>query len=299
MNNILILKDNYNSFEQYYLDKLNRRNCQAVFYYKNSTLIRKLFTHLGLPFESVWYGEWKKKLDTFDCIIVFDSLHSANLLKYIHKRYKGRLIFWHWNPVIKEKDKKILRDTKDICEHWTFNPEDADRYGMVKSNQFFFRQEQNEVEKNNSVFFVGTDKGRYNKIFQIGKVLKKMGVLADFHVVSKINGDNREYIEESFIEYDRVLAHIQKSKAVLEIVQEGQNGLTARTLEAMFFNTKLITNNLEVRNFEFYRKNNIYIIGYDKEDALSDFLQTEFQPLGKEDLFKYEADGWLENFVRI
>ena len=136
--NILILKDNYNSFEQYYLDKLNECGVDAEFYYTSSSMLRKVFTHYALPFESLWYGGWKNNLDTYDCIIVFDSLHSANLLKYIRKRYRKRLIFWHWNPIKKDKDIAILEETNKICEHWTFNPNDAKKYGMNLNNQEIF-----------------------------------------------------------------------------------------------------------------------------------------------------------------
>lgn len=77
---VLILKDNYNSFAQYYLDKLNECGIDAEFYYTSSSMLRKAFTHYALPFESLWYGAWKNNLDKYDCIIAFDSLHSINLL---------------------------------------------------------------------------------------------------------------------------------------------------------------------------------------------------------------------------
>ena len=157
--NILILKDNYNSFEQYYLDKLNECGVDAEFYYISSSILRKVFTHYALPFESLWYGGWKNNLDTYYCIIVFDSLHSINLLKYIRKRYRKRLIFWHWNPIKKDKEISIWKETKKMCEHWTFNPSDVEKYGMNLNNQFFFYQNQKDISKEESAFFVGTDKG--------------------------------------------------------------------------------------------------------------------------------------------
>lgn len=295
---VLILKDNYNSFEQYYLDKLNECGIDAEFYYTSSSMLRKAFTHYALPFESLWYGGWKNNLDTYDCIIVFDSLHSANLLKYIRKRYRKRLIFWHWNPIKMDKDISIWAETKKMCEHWTFNPSDAERYGMNLNNQFFFYQNQEDVSKGESAFFVGTDKGRYEKIVAISDDLKDMGIAIDFHIISMNGNDTRKYIEKTYMEYSDVMSHIRKSKAVVEIVQDGQNGLTARALEAMFFETKLITNNREIRNFNFYNDNDIFIIGEDNNDGLDAFLHTPFQPIEKKALYQYDANGWLDNFMR-
>lgn len=295
---VLILKDNYNSFEQYYLDKLNECGIDAEFYYTSSSVLRKAFTHYALPFESLWYGGWKNNLDTYDCIIVFDSLHSANLLKYIRKKYRKRLIFWHWNPIKRDKDISIWAETKKMCEHWTFNPSDAEKYGMNLNNQFFFYQNQEDISKEESAFFVGTDKGRYKKIVAISDDLKDRGIAIDFHIVSMNCNDTRKYIEKTYMEYSDVMSHIRKSKAVVEIVQDGQNGLTARALEAMFFETKLITNNREIRNFNFYNDNDIFIIGEDNNDRLDAFLHTPFQPIEKKALYQYDANGWLDSFMR-
>lgn len=295
---VLILKDNYNSFEQYYLNKLNEGGIDAEFYYTSSSALRKVFTHYALPLESLWYGTWKKKLNTYDCVIVFDSLHSANLLKFIRKKYGKRLILWHWNPIKKDKDIAIWRQTKEICEHWTFNPKDAKKYGMKLNSQFYFYQNRENSIKDESVFFVGADKGRYEKLMEISNDLKNADVTLDFHVINTDGKDDRKYVEKTYMEYDEVISHIQKSKAVVEIVQNGQNGLTVRALEAMFFETKLITNNREIRNYSFYNDNNIFIVGEDNNDNLNLFLHTPFQLIEKKDIYSYDANGWLNTFMR-
>ena len=295
---VLILKDNYNSFEQYYLNKLNEGGIDAEFYYTSSSALRKVFTHYALPLESLWYGTWKKKLNTYDCVIVFDSLHSANLLKFIRKKYGKRLILWHWNPIKKDKDIAIWRQTKEICEHWTFNPKDAKKYGMKLNSQFYFYQNRENSIKDESVFFVGADKGRYEKLMEISNDFKNADVTLDFHVINTDGKDDRKYVEKTYMEYDEVISHIQKSKAVVEIVQNGQNGLTVRALEAMFFETKLITNNREIRNYSFYNDNNIFIVGEDNNDNLNLFLHTPFQLIEKKDIYSYDANGWLNTFMR-
>lgn len=75
-NRVLILKDNYNSFEKYYLDKLKECSIDTKFYYTSSSVLRKIFTHYALPFESLWYGNWKKNLNAYDCIFVFAVIFS-------------------------------------------------------------------------------------------------------------------------------------------------------------------------------------------------------------------------------
>ena len=114
---------------------------------------------------------------------------------------------------------------------------------MKLNNQFFFFQTGKYEPKKTRAFFVGADKGRYPDLFDIGVALEKVGVIADFHIVNQDENDNRKFVEHKYMDYADVLENIENSKIMVEVVQNGQNGLTARTLEAMFFKTKLITNN--------------------------------------------------------
>lgn len=295
MKKVLILKDNYNSFEQYYLLNLNNEIADAFFYYTNSSYLRKIMTHYGLFFESIWYGNWKNKLSDYEIVIVFDSLHTSKLLKYIRKRFSGRLIYWHWNPVRDDKERRIIEDTKIFCEHWTFNPLDAEIFDMKLNNQLFFYQKKNKFDKQNSAFFVGTDKGRYDQLVSLGVALKKEGINPDFHVIDQVNSGM--YYQKEYIQYSEVLEKIKKSKIVVEITQEGQNGMTSRALEAMFCGSKLITNNKEIQNSSFYQEENIYIIGENKSD-IHEFLFTPFKLLQENELYQYSAEGWIRNFIK-
>ena len=57
-----------------------------------------------------------------------------------------------------------------------------------------------------------------------------------------------------------------------EIVQPGQGGLTIRTLEALFYNKKLITNNESITEYDFYNADNIFI--YKEQDCNIDALKS-------------------------
>lgn len=296
MKKILVLKDNYNSFEQFYLDNLSSKIVDARFYYLSSTPMRKLFTHYGLPFESFWYGEWKRHLAEYEYVIVFDSIHTSNMVRYLRKYFAGRIVFWHWNPLNKEKDLKIFEETKTLCEHWTFNPYDAQKYNMKLNNQFFFFPKEKITQKENKAFFVGTDKGRYAELHNIASKIKEIGFGADFHIVNQDKKDTREFVTHKYMNYDKVLNNINGSKIMVEVVQEGQSGFTARTLEAMFFETKLITNNKQIKNCKFYNKENIFVWGVDPEDDLKQFTQKKFVTIPPSQLYPYSGEGWIENF---
>lgn len=98
------------------------------------------------------------------------------------------------------------------------------------------------------------------------------------------------------MQYTQVLNSIRKSNLIVEIVQDGQNGLTIRSLEAMFFNSKLLTNNKDIINYPFYNKNNIFIIGVDNMDRFGEFLNNPFLKIEQDALYQFSAQGWIENF---
>lgn len=293
--NILILKDNYNSFERYYLDRLKSLYPSSYFYYTSNSKLRKLWTHIGMPFENIWYGEWKNKIQEFELIIVFDSIHSSKMLEYIHKHTKARLIFWHWNPIKTNEEIKIISNTQNICEHWTFNQYDAEKYKMHLNNQFFFYQQERSFRLKEEAFFVGTDKGRYDQLMELSKYLIDNGINPDFHIVDAHK--EGKFYQKDYMQYDAVLRHLRKSRYLVEIVQEDQNGLTARTLEAMFFGKKLITNNAQVKKCSFFDRDNIYVMN-DGLD-INAFFEKPFRDIERSKLFRYSAEGWIKNFIDI
>ena len=90
---------------------------------------------------------------------------------------------------------------------------------------------------------------------------------------------------------------LSRSKAILEINKDNQVGLTLRALESLFFNTKLITNNESITNFDIYSKNNVLILRMDDIEDLSTFINSDYF-VDEEVKQKYELDKWVSNFIK-
>ena len=89
---------------------------------------------------------------------------------------------------------------------------------------------------------------------------------------------------------------INESKAILDIVQENQTGITIRPLEALFFHKKLITNNKNIVSYKFYCQNNIFIIGKDDINTLKEFMELPWLEIDKEVSDFYTFPKWIERF---
>lgn len=298
---VLILKDLYNDFEKYYMNNLNNL-CDTLYYYNSANILRKFWTKYKLPFENMWYGDWKYSLDKYDLIIVFDCIKSSKIIRYLSKKAHSncRIIYWHWNP-IKSHD-PIIEETDNICENWTFNPVDAQKYNMHLNNQFFFWPSNDCIQRNdNGVFYIGADKGRKTALMEIAKLLQSQSIKTDFYIInSSIDDMEAKYIHllTTYMNYSEVINKSMQSSAIIELLQNGQNGFTARTLEALFFKKKLITNNVEIKKYPFYKKENIFIWGLDEPDMLIDFLKEPYVTIDSSLLFPYSAEGWISNFMK-
>ena len=119
-------------------------------------------------------------------------------------------------------------------------------------------------EKPIDLFFVGTNKGRFDYLLSLAKNLEKLKVKTKFFLVSRKYIFNRKYSKA--ISYQKVAEWLSKSKGIVELTKLGQIGLTLRAYEAIFYNKKLVSNNTFLKNYDFYDAKKIYILQNTDED---------------------------------
>lgn len=258
-------------------------------------IIRRLFFILKLP-KSVWYAEWKYKLREAKIVIVF-STEDISILNYIKSVNPNiRIIFWYWNPVFRGISPDDV--SNELCEKWAFDENDCKNFNMKHNTQFYLdniKLPQNKTKYD--VVFVGLDKGRRAFVGDIENKMVSNDLEVYFYIVDD-DASKRGY-KGSFtaMPYHEYLNLISQSKAILDFVQEGQSGLTLRSLESIFFQRKLITNDVLIKTCDFYNPGNIFIIGTDKMECLKQFLKTPFEPVSADILTNYDINSWIKRFV--
>ena len=86
------------------------------------------------------------------------------------------------------------------------------------------------------------------------------------------------------------------SRCVLDSPQDGQLGLTIRVLEALGAKKKLITTNKDIKNYDFYREENIYI--YDGNiDMDNVFFKKPYVEVDRHIYERYSIRSWLEEIL--
>lgn len=101
-----------------------------------------------------------------------------------------------------------------------------------------------------------------------------------------------DYFRE-WIEYEEVLKYICCAKAILEINANYQSGLTMRSMESIFYEKKLITNNIDIMQYSFYNPNNIFVIGERDWTDIEQFVTTKYEKIDEKIVNEYRFDKWL------
>src|SRR3546814_18872062 len=90
-----------------------------------------------------------------------------------------------------------------------------------------------------------------------------------------------------------ILLGSYRSEGVVDVDDGGHQGLSCRGFEALSFGKKLSTTNQEIRRYDFYHPNNIFIWGNHTMDELEAFLAAPVIPALPHVLEKYSFSNWI------
>lgn len=198
---------------------------------------------------------------------------DRSTLEKLRKQYKIKTVLYVVNPIERrmnlEWDKLSLYKQKfDLII--TTDRKDARRYNIA-----FFPLFYSAIPVNQSMgikydcTFIGRDKGRGDLIKKIDAEIKKRGLTSYFRLR---DGIDTKSSEEAWIPYDKILGIVSQSNCLVEVLQENQSGISLRTMEAVIFNKKLLTNNKDIINYPFYDERYIRVFS-DINDIDFDFVK--------------------------
>lgn len=309
MQNVLILVEKTNS---YFFDQVDIPHVFIDGIFKNNlienSLIFKFINKITPIFKFLFYKRsWKSKIKDFTKIIIFDVAYKSdlNILYWIKKWNKNADVFlYYWN-IIKDVNKfnieKKVAD-KYSCKIYHYDQKDCNTHGLLYNSIMYYSNIKLPlVIKANkySCIFLGYSKGREEELSMIYQKCHDTGVAARFIIVSGIRRSAR-YLEirSKYMPYEEYLTLIAESESILDIAQKGQTGLSLRVMEAIFFDRKLITTNLFIKNELFYNEDNVLI--YDESVTAADikaFLNKPFRLYSQEIKNYYSIEQWIKRFI--
>lgn len=244
---------------------------------------------------------WLEECKGANTIILFDTFAHYATYCYEIENYVGkdvRLILYLLNPAFFSEDYKKLSTRWEI---WTFMKEDAIRNGFKYGATFYNPRlalncfdKDSETTTDCDLLFVGTDKGRKGFLLNLKSQLEKNKVVCDFKIVDNFRSlFSRAYSRE--VSYKNLCQLNKRTSAILDVVQDGQTGLTLRIMEGLLFDKKIVTTNAAIRTDKDFKDNpNIYVITKDNIKELYTFLKKPMVEYPNDLKAKYSFTSWLK-----
>lgn len=286
-----------------------------VIYDDNKSVFYKMLRRISLYFNSSFFYKFSMHdMNKYDVVIIYECIYPLKVIKKIRERNKQcKIIYWCSNIIDSNKDYCFLPNKKNVLELLsvknrekfnyyicTFDENDALKYNLLKNNQFIPYYETIITDNCYDLSFIGTCKGRDSLLSKIANICDENNLNYNFAFVGKdVIQDERIKILHHKLSYKEFLTEELSAKAVLEVVQEGQVGITWRTLEALIYNRKLITNNKNIIEYDFYNSSNIFIIGVDDINKLSQFINSNSIQINNSIIEKYKLNSWAKKMIKL
>lgn len=272
---------------------------------------KRLISH----FENKVYNRIKG--DKYHLILVINGWAiTSRLISMIRDELleeHGKMILYYWDSISVLKDDEKRRQYFDSI--YTFdNVDQENNKDSMKLLPLFFCDEYDIPydENKNKYDLLTVGSYKYNRYFEIKKIQEKnpsikiMPLLYAKRMVlvhKLLRKKYRDVDVRSFIykplSRNEIIDLISESNAVLDIPMKGQNGLTMRTFECLGMRKKIITSNPNVKKYDFYNPDFVYIINTE------DFLLPEKAWFEKKIEFndsvikKYSISSWLRRLLEL
>lgn len=300
------LKDEFEEVRYFYgSDKLSKdrtvydkilRELSRKGFYKN--YFKRLLNKEKLKY----YNKILKNYLDIDYVLMIGGLYySKEFIELVkRKNPKIKFIIFLWDKFSKEEIVKIKEMYDEV---YTFEKKDASDNGIKWRASFYITRVKN-IKKEIEFYFLGEnrDKERYEYINSLYKFCKKNKLNSKIGLYSskKIRGLNENIIIYNKIPYEENLENIKHSKVTFEKNIKNQNGLSLRSLECLGYDTKLITTNKDIKNYDFYNPNNILIVEKIEEiDKIPiDFFIRPYEKINEQILEKYSFRGFVKEIFQ-
>lgn len=288
----------------------------------NNALV-KTFIRLNRNILSLYIKKYFDQLMTeisnvsFDLVLLISGQSlsfSETMIKELRtQQRKATFILYQWDSEYNFPYIKRMQKYFDKC--FTFEKSDSNK--NVKFLPLFYSNYYKKIgsNKNKNIYdfcFIGTaHPKKYMFISKMSKQLSKVysRQFIYYYLPSKIvyfyrkirnpefkNAKIKDFHFKPMIgsDFDKIY---KASTTVLDSPQDGQKGLTIRIIEALGARKKIITTNKDVKNYDFYSENNIYI--YDGSfDFSSPFFTESYVPVERKIYEKYSVKNWLTYMIK-
>lgn len=249
------------TFFDYVLDNRCSKFIKKLHHVHYSFTLNKYF---NLPLQCIWHSKYVIKEGHFEkekqyCLVFFDISAcrvDEGYLNELHSVPNVTMVLVHAN-LVSTKERMLKNRYKYFSIIFSFDKGDCERYNFYHYTTFYSKLPLITPQKQDSdAFFVGVSKdGRHEKLVKLYRRLSDANAKSDFYIAHHLDTRNREkgIHYNKWLSYEDVLQKVLKSNCLIEIVGKNHQGFTLRTIEALCYNKRLVTNNAVVKDLKYYK----------------------------------------------
>ncbi|MBV5277928.1 MAG: hypothetical protein J0647_02615 [Campylobacteraceae bacterium] len=284
----------------------------------SSDILTKIFIRLKLKlfvkrkidlYYKAIFCDIEKKVYDYIFIVSPETLSQKELKVLKNLQPHAKFILYMWDSF----NNKNSLDTINIFDRvLSFDSRDVAQYNLFFC-PLFYCDSYTLSTKSNEIFYdlcsiATAHSDRYKLVSKIKKQLEQAGfkMFSFLYLPSKIMYWGRKVFlkkyqygnlnEFAFIpmQSSKIVSMISHSKAILDINHPAQHGLTMRTFEAFGMHKKLVTTNINIKNYDFYNKSNILVIDRENPIVDTEFFTTPYVFPSQELYEKYSLHSWIK-----
>lgn len=164
-----------------------------------------------------------------------------------------------------------------------------------------------EKKEKIDIYFLGSyHESRIKKLYEFNDLFSsKMNLNIDivlnkekWKTAERINCNSINYLKK-IVPFEEYISKIESSKIIIDFVIDEHHGLSFRVFESIKYGKKLITNNNNIREYDFYNSNNIFVIENDNYTGIEEFFNIQYEELPQNIYEKYSFTNWINYILEI
>lgn len=246
------------------------------------------------------YAEKKLKKKTYDyALFMRADMYPASLIRKVRKQSR-MMVNYQWDGLdmypgifdfIPFFDRFFVFDSFDIQKY--------PQYHFLPLTNFHYNENHVKTDTKFDFFYVGVgleERIRWTHNLEKfcdenGLKLKAIMTIPDFREEKITDSVSLQHNGISLKEND---AYASNAKTVIDYKLKNHNGASFRVFECMAREQKLISNNPNLKDYDFYHPDNIFFTDFEDFTGLGEFLEKPYHKLDQKIVEKYSIGNWLK-----